>query len=412
MKLNNYHLTYCTNIHSGATWNQVFDNLQKFIPRLKTQRSENTPFGIGLSLFDIATRSLLEENTLLYFQWWLEQHDLYVFTLNGLAYEKMVKDQVYAPDWSKQERLEYTLRLLYILAELLPEGVEGSISTLPISYKPWFRQNQAYLSFVIMNATRNIARVVAEAVRIHRQFGKLLYITLEPKPDGVIENSTEVIDYFQTYLLPLGKKYLANDLGISYENAEKLLIEHVRICYNTSNFAFGYEKPVSAIKKMLSAGIKIGKIKLNSILKVNLSHEIETHFNLSKTLNHFAQSSELHAVMAKDTNGQLYQYSDLEEALEDFHDSIAQEWRINFHTPIFIREYQGLISTQDEIIEVIELLNIQNLCKHLEIETYEWKAISQYFQNIDIDLFTSIHYSYEWIEQKLGQVQSKILSNI
>lgn len=411
MKLNNYHLTYCTNIHPGENWSKVFNNLQKYIPALKTRLSEHNSFGIGLRLADIATRELLKENTLSYFQWWLEEHDLYVFTLNGFPYGNFhgqtVKDQVYAPDWSTKERLEYTLRLVHILAPLLPEGVEGSISTLPISYKPWFKQNQAYFSFVIMNATRHIARVVAEMVRVHSKTGKLVYLSLEPEPDGIIENSTEVIDYFQTYLLPLGRKYLANDLGVSHEKAEKLLLEHVRICYDTCHFALEYEKPASTIKQFLAAGIKIGKIQISAALKVNLPDDIEKHAELSKKLRNFAESTYLHQVIARDTNEQLYQYADLEEALPDFDDSLAQEWRIHFHVPIFLKEYQDLLSTQDDIIEVLELLKIQNFCNHLEIETYTWEVLPQ---DMKLDLLTSIQHEYEWIKQKLCQVQSKISS--
>ncbi|OKH54298.1 xylose isomerase [Calothrix sp. HK-06] len=413
MKLNNYHLTYCTNIHPGEAWSQVFNNLQKYIPTLKARLSEHKPFGIGLSLANIATHTLLKENTLSYFQWWLEEHNLYVFTLNGFPYGTFhgqpVKDQVYAPDWSTKERLEYTFRLLHILAPLLPEGVQGSISTLPISYKPWFKQNQVYLSFVIMNATRHIARVVAEMVRVHRKTGKFVYLALEPEPDGVIENSAEVINYFQIYLLPLGGKYLANDLGISQEKAEQLLLEHVRICYDTCHFALEYEKPVSTIKQFLAAGIKIGKIQISAALKLNLSDDIKKHAALSKKLRNFAESTYLHQAIARDINGQLYQYSDLDEALPDFEDSIAQEWRIHFHVPIVLNEYQDLLSTQDDIIEILELLKIQNFCNHLEIETYTWEVLPH---DMKLDIITSIQREYKWIMQKLCQAPSKISSSI
>ena len=45
-----------------------------------------------------------------------------------------MKHKVYRPTWYEAARLEYTTRLVVILDSLLPSGVEGSISTLPIAW--------------------------------------------------------------------------------------------------------------------------------------------------------------------------------------------------------------------------------------------------------------------------------------
>ena len=45
------------------------------------------------------------------------------------------KEQVYRPDWSTPDRLEYTVLLFEILEKLLQPGEEGSVSTLPGSFK-------------------------------------------------------------------------------------------------------------------------------------------------------------------------------------------------------------------------------------------------------------------------------------
>lgn len=140
------HLTYCTNIHPGESWAEVVSNLKRYLPQLKTRLSPDHPFGIGLRLADIAARELLTGDNLIQFQTWLQKQDLYVFTLNGFPYggfhHQVVKDRVYAPDWSTQERLNYTLRLIEILAALLPLDLDGGISTLPISYKPWWHNDR------------------------------------------------------------------------------------------------------------------------------------------------------------------------------------------------------------------------------------------------------------------------------
>jgi len=104
--------------------------------------------------------------------------------------------------------------------------------------------------------------VVAEMIRIRADSGKLLHLNLEPEPDGLIENAAEVIDYFQTHLLPISGAYLTEHLEISQEATEALLLEHVRVCYDTCHFAIAFENPVSVFKQFQAVGIQIGKIQI------------------------------------------------------------------------------------------------------------------------------------------------------
>src|SRR5437870_3739259 len=125
MKLNHgLHLAYCTNIHRGENWPQTFDALQTYTLAVRDRVSRGKPYAIGLRLGAQAARELSDRPTLLAFQKWLERHDCYVFTINGFPYGKFhgarVKEQVYAPDWTTRERLEYTNLLADLLAEIVP----------------------------------------------------------------------------------------------------------------------------------------------------------------------------------------------------------------------------------------------------------------------------------------------------
>ncbi|AFY54428.1 hypothetical protein Riv7116_1887 [Rivularia sp. PCC 7116] len=398
----NFHLTYCTNIHPGEDWTQVFANLQQYIPSLKKKLSPNQPFGIGLRLANAASRELLQGNTLEEFKSWLNEHDLYVFTLNGFPYGgfhlQVVKDKVYAPDWSKQERLDYTLRLTQILAELLPEEIEGSISTVPISYKPWFEGNQLSQAKLMSSATIHIAQVVAQMVRIRAATDKVLHLNLEPEPDGLIENAEEVIKYFEKYLLPIGGTYLAKNLAIPQAAAEVLLLEHVRVCYDTCHFAVEYENPVSVFEKFQAAGIQIGKIQISAALKAEISKDKSKRLLLKERLQPFAESTYLHQVIARNADGSLQNYRDLTTALSFLEESNACEWRTHFHVPLFIDDYQVLKSTQDDIVTVFELLQHKDICNHLEIETYTWEVLPP---EMKVDIAASIQREYEWVLWKL-----------
>ena len=397
-KDSNFNLTYCSNIHPGESWLEVFANLEKYVPNLKLRLSPTEPFGIGLRLADAAAKQLLESNDLAKFQAWLTKEDLYVFTLNGFPYggfhRQVVKDQVYAPDWSTQERVNYTLNLTKILATLLPEGLDGGISTLPLSYKPWWQKDQASFDTVLKNSCLNIALVVVEMIRICEETGKILHIDLEPEPDGLIENTSEVIDFYQNWLLPIGGNYLSEKLNIEQHLAETKLLEHVRLCYDTCHFSVEYEQPQSVFARLESAGIKIGKVQISAAIKVKIPAEIEKRSLIVERLRPFAESTYLHQVIERRSDGTLHHYPDLITALPHLEQSLAEEWRTHFHVPIFIHDYQILQSTQDDIATVLHLLQTNNACSHLEIETYTWDVLPS---EIKIDLLTSIQREYEWV---------------
>src|SRR5438105_6367832 len=140
MKLSHgIHLAYCTNIHRGESWPETFDALQKYTLAVRDRVCPEQPYAIGLRLSDQASRELSDPAALLEFRRWLDQHHCYVFTMNGFPYGRFhgtrVKEQVYAPDWTSRERLEYTNRLFDLLAQLVRDGVEGSVSTVPGSFK-------------------------------------------------------------------------------------------------------------------------------------------------------------------------------------------------------------------------------------------------------------------------------------
>jgi hypothetical protein len=393
---NNFHLTYCSNIHPGETWLEVFANLQNYIPNLKSRLSSTQPFGIGLRLANVAAKELLENNNLAQFQEWLTQQDLYVFTLNGFPYggfhRQVVKDQVYSPDWSTEERLDYTLSLTQILATLLPQGLDGGISTLPLSYKPWWEKDQT--ETVLKKSCLNLALVVVEMIRIWEETGKLLHIDLEPEPDGLIENTSEVIDFFEKWLLPIGGTYLSKKLNITQSLAEVKLLEHIRICYDTCHFSVEYEEPQSVFTRLESAGIKIGKIQISAAIKVKIPAEVEKRTLIVERLRPFAESTYLHQVIERRSDDTLHHYPDLITALPHLEQSLAKEWRTHFHVPIFIQDYQILQSTQDDIATVLHLLQTNKACSHLEIETYTWDVLPS---EMKIDLLTSIQREYEWV---------------
>jgi hypothetical protein len=395
MQINQFHLTYCTNIHPGESWDAVLQNLQTYLPGLKQNLCPDRPFGIGLRLADIASRELMEGDRLTEFKQWLAANQLYVFTLNGFPYgsfhRQVVKDQVYAPDWFTSDRLTYTQRLITILAELLPVGMEGSISTLPISYKPWWSDEVA-LDGQAIGAAKSLATLAGELYHLEKTTGKRIHLGLEPEPDGLIENTDEVIAWFDRYLFPVGTEVLGDRLSAA--ESEQILRRHIQVCYDTCHFAVEFEQPRVALDRFRQAGIGISKIQLSSALRIPVPEEVGDRQTLLQTLQPFAESTYLHQVIAQKADGSLVRYRDLGEALGDWLGTDAQEWRTHFHVPLFIRDYPWMSSTQVDIQETLAYLVQQPICQHLEIETYTWEVLPAAMK---LDIATSIQREYEWI---------------
>jgi len=129
------HLTYCTNIHAGNSWPEVHAGLEKNLPLIRTEVAGEAPFGVGLRLSAAASRALQQPEPRAQLLELLETGNHYVFTLNGFPYGpfhgEQVKAGAYRPDWTSPARLTYTNELADLLADLLPEGLIGSISTVP-----------------------------------------------------------------------------------------------------------------------------------------------------------------------------------------------------------------------------------------------------------------------------------------
>ncbi|WP_242919982.1 metabolite traffic protein EboE [Pontibacter liquoris] len=373
---NKYHLSYCTNIHPGESWEEVFRNLQEYLPPLKQNLSPEKPFGIGLRLSDLASRELAQPEKLAAFQVWLRQEGLYLFTMNGFPYggfhHQVVKDAVHKPDWTTADRVAYTLRLAHILAALLPEGTTGGISTSPLSYKPWHRENE--LKTVFETATRHMVQVVAELQTIKATTGKTIHIDIEPEPDGLLENTEEFVNFYTNWLLPAGIKMLQAN-GLSEEEAAQAIRTHIQLCYDVCHFALVYEKPAAVFAALQAHDIRIGKVQLSAALKATLPESAAARQEVAARLAPFAESTYLHQVVVRNQEGQLTHYTDLPEALEHISDPQAREWRTHFHVPLFTDTYNGLLSTQDDIRQVLALLQQQHLTEHLEVETYTWDVL-------------------------------------
>ena len=374
------HLAYCTNIHRGETWNETFVSLKQYTLAVRERVCPKKPYAIGLRLSDQASRELIEPATLDAFRKWLDAENCYVFTINGFPYGKFhgarVKEQVYAPDWTTQERLEFTDRLFAILAELLPEGMEGSVSTVPCSFKEFITSDAQ------VKAMRdNLWSCVEDIAALSKRTGKLLHLGLEPEPLCYLETTQETVHFF--------------DQLRADRPTDDRLSAHLGVNYDTCHLAVEFEEPNEAIARLRDHGIKISKIHVSSALKVQPSASAR------KALQAFADDIYFHQVIERLPDGSLKRYRDLDVALSQASDANGNEWRIHFHIPLHCEPTPLFGTTNDHNLGVFKLLQQDpGLCSHLEMETYTWEVMPAALKNRNVvDQLVS---EYDWTLARLG----------
>lgn len=395
------HLTYCSNIHSGESWEDHFAKLQAHVPAVKKQIAPDQSLGLGLRLADAASKKLQHPEALQAFKQWLQQENIYVFTMNGFPYGNFhhthVKDQVHAPDWLHENRVDYTVRLAEILSQLLPDNMEGSISTSPLTYRYWHHPQD--WPAVTEKATENLLTVVDALMQIRENTGRLIHIDIEPEPDGMLDNATEFVAWYQQYLLPMGINRLAHTRNTPAAQAEEIIKAHIQLCYDVCHFAVSYEDHAAMVKQLNELGIKTGKIQISAALKGRLNGSNQNQ--VVEAFKKFDEPVYLHQVVALQEDGKLVRYRDLSPAFADSHLQ-TKEWRAHFHVPIFIDRYEILQSTQEDIVTVLELQKNNRFTSYLEVETYTWEVLPD---AIRLPMDQSISRELSWVLQVLHHHQ-------
>jgi len=367
MRIGDSHLTYCTNVHPGERLPEVLGNLERHVAAVKARVSPDRPFAAGLWLAHEAALSL-DTGGVGPLRDVLARHDLYVPTLNGFPFGAFhgtrVKERVYVPDWRDPVRREHTVRLARILAQLLPDGVRGSISTLPGGFKPVLASVEAHAL-----VAHQLLRCVAELHAIERQTGRLIVLGLEPEPCCMLETIAETTAFFAQHLHDeRALATLADLTGATQSEAGALLRRHLGVCLDACHAAVEHERASEAVAALRRAEIPIAKVQLSAGLRV-----ASVDPQARAALAGLAEDVYLHQVVARSGDA-LIRYVDLPEALAATARD-GEEWRIHFHVPIFANSFGAFASTQDFLIELLAEHAREPLSDHLEVETYTWGVL-------------------------------------
>ncbi|MFK7994379.1 MAG: metabolite traffic protein EboE [Granulosicoccus sp.] len=392
------HLGYCTNIHAGEQWSDLFPLLQKHVPLVKQHVSPDHAFGLGLRASMASISALQNPETLADFKQWLSENDSYVFTVNGFPYGAFhgtqVKADVYRPDWSCQHRRDYTCAIADVLAQLDPPDNFGSISSVPGTFREW--ANPDTRSAII----HNLLSCVAHCMNVQRNTGVTIAVALEPEPACMLETVDDVLTFFQDELYSKAAITLLARLSDSSESEAQLAMHtHLGVCYDICHAAVEFEDPLTGIQRMQSAGIPIIKLQLSSALRLPVVNE-----QTLAALQNFDEPVYLHQVVERyqDT---LTRFHDLPVALQAHElacpqTSTDKEWRVHFHVPVFLSTLEHFGTTQHDLTRVLQEQARSPIAPHLEVETYTWDVLPDAYRNVPVD--QAIARELDWVVDSLG----------
>ena len=388
----NAHLAYCTNVHRGNSWDETFQSLENYVMEVRKDVAANKRFAIGLRLSADAALSLSERQELAKFKNWLGKNDAYVFTINGFPYGNFhgsrVKEQVYRPDWTTQQRLDYTLVLFSILEELLEPGEEGSVSTLPGSFKEFHPENE--IPKIMLD---NLDTCALEIERLAAAKNLDLHLGMEPEPLGMFETTPETISFFEMLL--------------RRSDNEEVTRKRIGVNYDCCHLAVEFEDAHEGLNSLKNHGIRLSKLHLSSALSAK-----PTRQNLEK-LKDFIEPVYLHQV-AMGKNGKcIGRIKDLDLAIEaQTQGKLPQsdEWRIHFHVPLHASPGEDLGDTRLHVIDTLFWLN-QNpdTCKHLEMETYTWEVLPKELQAGSV--IEQVGKEYRWTLNQMEKIGFSVEGN-
>ncbi|WP_299465339.1 metabolite traffic protein EboE [uncultured Gimesia sp.] len=362
MTLNSLPLSYCTNVHPGLTVAEVLQKLDEFT--IPIQQQLDAPLAAGLWLAEPVIQEILAApEGHLRFAEEIHKRGLTCYTLNafpfGNFHSDRVKENVYLPDWSEPERLEYTKGCARVLSALLPEETEGSISTVPLGFKQF-----EHASDFSATCVEQLIEMAIFLKQLKAETGRTIRLAIEPEPFCVIEFTHELILFFERLYERAAKKQVLGTVR-----------EYLGACYDICHQAVEFEDIPGSIRQIAHAEIRINKIHISNAIELVNPWENEDGRNL---LAQYAEPRYLHQTIGCFKTGDLYRIVDLtrdflldpDPRLKD-----TERLRVHFHVPINAESLGPLGTTHRELRQALATVKELDYAPHLEVETYTWEVL-------------------------------------
>ena len=363
MSLSRLPLSYCTNVHPGRSLEEVVAGLDSYT--VPVSRSFGQPLAAGLWLAAPVIAELTADvRGPLRLAEQLAERGLVCYTLNAFPYGdfhgERVKEQVYLPDWAAPQRLDYTLACAGVLSQLLPEGIDGSISTVPLGFKH-LEQSDGFVG----QAIDSLLQWAVEGRRRCEETGSRVRLAIEPEPLCLLETTEETMAFF----------------GELFEEADRRGVldaarEYLGVCYDVCHQSVEFEDVSESIRRLDEAGIRLNKIHITCAIELaDPANNLEGRERLAG----FVEPRYLHQVTARTSDGNVLRFIDLDRDLAESPPPewlAAETWRVHFHVPVDAETLGPLGTTRADLRRALATVAEDlDYSPHLEVETYTWEVL-------------------------------------
>lgn len=391
------HLTYSTLVHPADTWPELKASVQRYLPEVKRRFSPDARMGVSLRISRASATELLADPAER--EWlrdFLAANDMYVYTVNAFPYGSFkgeeVKAEVYEPDWTTAARTDYTMDVARILADICEPGIEPSIQTAPLAFRPKVAGPDYIAAF-----TDNVLRVAAFLLTLERDSGVRVTLAIEPEPYCFLETTAETIAYFTDHLYTAqAARRVAELSGQPLAEAIQALRRYVGIVFDICHQSVEFEDITDSLHALCDAGIPIYKLQEASALNVPVvDDEVVAELKRYTETIYLSQTTELR-------DGVTTRYLNLEDAISAYDlDPGPRAWRTHFHVPVFLSDLGPFRTTRDGIDDALRVHAAMPLSTHLEIETYTWDVLPDHLRTGDI---------VEYVVRELEYVKDRLLA--
>ena len=362
MAISHLPLGYCTNVHPARSLAELLGGLDRYT--VPVMRRVGRPMAAGLWLArPVADEVLSSPDGVARLSAELTARGLSVHTLNAFPYGDFhaarVKENVYLPDWTSADRLAFTERCASVLAGLLPEGGDGSISTLPLAFKGFTRPSGFY-----HRAAERLTDCALTLAAIAADTGRTIRVAIEPEPFCLLETTPEAIEFF--HLL----------WGVAAaRGAEATVREHIGVCYDVCHQAIEFEDPAACVASLDHAGVRVNKVQVSCAIELDRPAD---NRDGRAALESYIEPRYLHQVFARLRDGRTVGAVDLTgEFLKDPGAAFeaAEAWRVHFHVPVDAERLGPLGTTRSALRPALAAIAGLSYAPHVEVETYTWSVL-------------------------------------
>ena len=264
------HLTYSTLVHPADDWEQLYNSLVTYLPKVKARIAGNRSFGVCIRLSASSAQTLAnsaaERDKLKKF---LDDNDMYIYTANAFPYGAfkgtVVKEQVYEPDWRSEERTHYTINVADVLADVCPRRHRA----VDPERAAWLqaagdRQRSGQELHRSRAGRRRAPHRARRPHRAHRAAGARAGAVLFSR-NHRRDRSTISRDHLYS---GAAVEKLAKLAHVPIAEANEALRRHLGIVYDICHQAVEYENISQSVQKLIDAGIPIFKFQEAAALHI------------------------------------------------------------------------------------------------------------------------------------------------